>query len=908
MRKNNLKLLILLLLLGSVSLSGSVAFAQVTQAQVQGFMKMPESQQKAIIGAMKGRSNSGQIKSFLSDNEGGGGDKGDNGGQGEVSLPNPETQLQKDITPKITPPSDADPLVSGDTILLRMTANDGEDSRIPESIIYTLDRTGSISLPSLGPIVISGLNIAQAEELISIEPALKGLTISIKRMPINGGLAPFGYDVFLESDQSFNSITALPAPDNYVVGPGDTVIIQLFGKENSEYELDVKRNGALSFPGIGPIQVAGIDFISLKKEIKSRVKRQFIGTQVSVTLGRLRSIRVFVLGEVMQAGSYTVSGLSTLTNALFASGGVKGIGSLRNIQLKRNGKVISNFDLYDLLLHGNTQSDKRLLPGDVIFVPPIGKTVGISGEILRPAIYELKNEKSINDLVKMAGGFSPEALLDNIQIKRIKKSGGRSLQTVDLTSSENGLVGLMDGDIVTILSQPDKLEKFVSLQGYVESPGDYSWFEGMRIRDLIPSFNMLLPGADKYYLVIKRQFQDKRGVELLDVNLMKVLSAHSDEENIPLNSKDEVYIFDSRNARTTVLEPWFNLISSQTSPGNPLKIVNIKGLLHHPDRYPLTENMKVSDLLRAAGGLTDNAYTLRAELTSYVVSEGERRELLRRDINLDRALAGDQSFDVQLKPYDELLVRRIPSWDEEGHIELLGEVEFPGTYSIGRGERLSDVIKRAGGLTDMGYAKGAVFVRESVRERESKHLKRMAMQLERDLAVVQAHGDEIGLDKGQTILEGKVLLEQVRSVEAMGRMVINLPTILEESGSYDVALQSSDLLYIPKRPDEVTVVGEVYHLTSHIYEQGVKRDEYVRLSGGITERGNKKAVYVVHANGSVSPPNKWYQKPVEIGPGDTIIVPVKVDRISKLKLFTDVSQIIYQLAVSAASLKVFNLL
>jgi len=243
-----------------------------------------------------------------------------------------------------------------------------------------------------------------------------------------------------------------------------------------------------------------------------------------------------------------------------------------------------------------------------------------------------------------------------------------------------------------------------------------------------------------------------------------------------------------------------------------------------------------------------------------------------------------------------------------GAYRTLGEVEFPGVYSIGRGERLSDVIKRAGGLTDMGYAKGAIFVRESVRERERQHLERMAMQLERDLAVVQAHGDEIGMDKGRAIIEGKVLLEQMRSVEAMGRMVINLPTILGETGSYDVALQSGDQLYVPKRPDEVTVVGEVYHLTSHIYEQGIKRDEYVRLSGGITERGNKKSVYVVHANGSVSPPERWYQKSVEIGPGDTIIVPVKIDRISKLKLFTDVSQIIYQLAVSAASLKVFNLL
>ena len=184
----------------------------------------------------------------------------------------------------------------------------------------------------------------------------------------------------------------------------------------------------------------------------------------------------------------------------------------------------------------------------------------------------------------------------------------------------------------------------------------------------------------------------------------------------------------------------------------------------------------------------------------------------------------------------------------------------------------------------------------------------MAMQLERDLAVVQSHGDEIGLEKGQTLLEGRVLLDQVRSIEAMGRMVINLPATLDEPATYDVALQGGDKLYIPKRPDEVTVVGEVYHLTSHLYEQGMKRNEYVRLSGGITERGNKKAVYVVHANGSVSPPEKWYQKPVEIGPGDTIIVPVKVDRISKLKLFTDVSQIIYQLAVSAASLKVFNLL
>ena len=278
---------------------------------------------------------------------------------------------------------------------------------------YRLDRAGAIDVPGLGVVPLAGLTALQATQRLAIEPFLRDFRIRLTLLPLepvgSDALRPFGYELFSGIPTTFAPVTDIPVPSEYVVGPGDRLEVQLIGNTRARHSLVVNRDGRIMFPELGPITVAGLRFEEARERIETRVSEQMIGTQATVSIGDLRSIRVYVLGEAEQPGSFTVSSLATITNAIFVSGGVKPIGSLRNIQLKRNGQVVKRLDLYDLLLNGDTSDNVRLQPGDVIFIPPVGSTVGVTGEIRRPAIYELKGESSVADLLHLGGGLTPEA-------------------------------------------------------------------------------------------------------------------------------------------------------------------------------------------------------------------------------------------------------------------------------------------------------------------------------------------------------------------------------------------------------------------------------------------------------------------------------------------------------------------
>lgn len=795
---------------------------------------------------------------------------------------------------------------AGDTLLLQMTPRpateaDGAEQRFPDKRIFVLDDTGGMAIPNFGRIILAGLTEAQAAERITAEPAFRDYKVVVKLLPVERELKSFGYDLFQGGADSFAPVTDIPIPDDYVIGPGDTVAVQLFGKENAQYDLVITRDGELLFPGIGPIPVAGMTFSQLQQEIHDRVQKQLIGVQASVTLGRLRSIRIFVLGDVERPGSYTVSGLSTLTNALFASGGVRTIGSLRNIQLKRQGKVEARMDLYDLLLRGDTRSDARLLPGDVIFVPPVGLTAGITGGVLRPAIYELKDEKTIDDLIAMAGGLSPDAYPQGVQIERILRNSERSQIDIDLTRKGAGDTSLQDGDVVRIHTVLEQMNHIVTLSGHVQRPGTYQWQADMRLTDLIPSISQTLPGVDGRYVLIKREDPVERTFELLGANLMAALEDPHGYKDPPLRPHDEVIVFDIHGDRSAVIDPLLNQVRAQSAPDSPVREVSIHGMVHHPGVYPLSPRMKISDLLAAAGGLMDRAYILNAELTRFAVVDGKYREQSLTTVNLEKVF-NHRDEDIALQAYDKVIVRRIPNWQDEGSIQILGEVRFPGEYPVKRGEKLSDVIERAGGVTGEAYPDGAVFLRESIRQREQEELDRLSMQLEQDLALIKNTNDD-----RQAVRQSEVLLGQMRSAEAVGRMVIDLDAILEHEEGFDVTLQDGDRLYIPPKPEVVTVIGEVHYPTSHIYNGRNTLKKYIKLSGGLTDNANKKAIYVIHVDGSVTPAPRWFSSGLDLGPGDTIVIPPKVERLTKLQLYTDISQVLYQLAVTAASLKVLNI-
>lgn len=722
-------------------------------------------------------------------------------------------------------------------------------------------------------------------------------------------LEPFGYDLFAGVPTTFAPATDIPVETDYVMGPGDTVKIQLFGKQPAEYSLVVSREGQLHFPRLGPLTVAGLTFGDMRAMIQEHISKQLIGEQAVITLGALRSIRVFVLGDANRPGSYTVSALSTLTNALFVSGGVKPIGSLRNIQLKRRGKVISRLDLYDLLLRGDTRGDARLQPGDVIFVPPVGKTVGVAGQVRRPAIYELKGERSIEQVLALAGGLLPTAYPQATQIERIDKDGDRTLVDVDISKPRGLRADLQSGDTLRVYSILEKMEDIVLLSGHVQRPGGYQWRPGMRVSDLIPSIQKdLLPRPDLDYALIRRVVPPDQHVEALSVRLGEAILHPQSAADIALHSRDELMVFDTTVDRTPLVGQLVDTLEQQASFRTPAKVVKVGGLVRHPGEYPLEAGMRVSDLLRAGGGLAEAAYALGAELTRYEVVNGSYREVAHVPVDLKKILAGDAGADVALDPHDDLHIKRLPEWAKAVTVEVRGEVRFPGVYPISRGEQLSKLVERAGGLTDMAFPDGAIFLRKELQARERQRIQEMSRRLEADLASLSLKLAQEGGGKAESLGIVRQLGDQLRGIEPTGRLVINLPKLIEDTrdgrrSDYDVTLTDGDRLYVPPITQEVTVTGEVFYPTSHLYTRGYDRDQYVNMSGGLTGKADAKRVYVIRADGSVATGKSWFgaKKSEKIQPGDTIVVPLDVERIRPLTLWTNVSQIIYQLAIAAAS-------
>ena len=772
------------------------------------------------------------------------------------------------------------------------------------------DQESESQAPITQPPVISPRAVAQPS-FQSTESSdgegIPGLTESKRAEAARPELKPFGYDLFAGEPSTFAPATDIPIPVDYIIGPGDTIEVQLFGNENAQYNLVVTRDGILNFPKIGPISVVGLEFSELRQSLQLQISEQLIGVKASITMGPLRSIRVFVLGDAYRPGSYTVSALSTMTNALFVSGGINTIGSLRNVQLKRNGRLVSTIDLYDLLLKGDTSGDARLQPGDVIFIPPLGKTVGVDGEVRRPAIYELKGESSVNEVISLAGGLLPTAYPQASQIERINEYRQRTVIDVDLATPAGMSVVVRADDTVRIYSVLEKREDIVLLSGHVHRSGSFQWHNGMRLTDLIPSVRDLRPQADLRYVMIRRETEDALQMLALSANLESALTSPGTEVNILLRPRDQVTVFDLSADRSSVIAPVIDELRQQASQNTPSQIVAIGGRVRAPGFYPLEEGMRISDLLRAGGHLDEAAYALDAELTRYEIQEGRFRETALIEVNLARVLSGDAISDFVLEPHDILNIKEIPLWRDLEQVEVVGEVRFPGTYPIRRGERLSSVIERAGGLTDLAFAQGAIFLREELRRREQEQLRELLARLEGEVSAanISPGGDE------STQAARTSLLRQVRQTRPTGRLVIDLPVILAGAfdTSADVILANSDRLLIPKESQTVTVIGEVQYPTSHIFEPNVDRNDYIDKSGGTTSEADKKRIYVVRSDGSVEPASgsMFFRNRGggDIYPGDTIVVPFDADRYNKLNLWTSVTTIIYNIGVAAAAVASF---
>ena len=738
----------------------------------------------------------------------------------------------------------------------------------------------------------------------------------------------YGMALFDREVSTFAPTDDASVPDNYRMGAGDNLVVQLFGTETDQYDLQVARDGQISVPKLGPITIAGLTYEDARDLIQSRVAAQLLGAQATVSMGRLRAINIFMAGEVVVPGAYSVSALTTVTQALFQAGGVGDIGSLRNIQVKRNGATVNAFDVYQLLLKGDASGDLRLQSGDVVFVPPHAGIVTVKGAVKRPMIYEFLGGESIADAVAMAGGLSQDAYDSAIAV--VSKAVGKSLpgaKNIDLNDSKDANVQLRNGDQIRVPESTDNLQNAVTLEGAVVRPGVYGWIMGQRISDVIASISSdLKPYADLRYALIVRQKNEQLDIEVLPLNLIAALSDVYSDENILTAPRDKIVVFGLPSVsdissldtdadadadavadadaemtsvqRLALLEPIIEKLKSQARNGEPVQIASISGAVKAPGDYPLGSQDTIATLVAAAGGLKDSVYLESAELRSLYLGQNGQMSSRYRDVNLSVELA---SSSLALQSRDHLFVRELPEWNPTSAVTLEGEVRFPGEYRIRKLETLADVIKRAGGLTSSASRDGAVFTRDSIAELEATRSKQFAQSIIRDFASSQLTKE----DNTIGIAEVQVIAEILENFEGAGRLLVDIEAAMSGDALANIVLEDGDALSIPTQVSTVTVVGEIRRPGTHAFQSGLDLNDYLGLSAGMTARADDKEVYIVKANGSVLRPAKSLFRFAggngALRPGDTIVVPVDAGYTDNLTLWREVTQVIFNSTAGLAS-------
>ncbi|MFQ5543335.1 MAG: SLBB domain-containing protein [Nitrospiria bacterium] len=841
------------------------------------------------------------------------------------------------------------------------------------------------------------LPLLPEDPLSPFEAMLRGKDLTSISMEID----QFGYDLFEQPPMRFESVDLVPVGPDYLLGPGDEILLSIWGKVNASHRATLDREGKVFLPQMGVLHLSGMTFAEAKTFLKKELSRYFKRSEVNmnVSMGSLRSIRVFVVGKARRPGSYTLSSLSTLINALFASGGPGKTGTMRNIQVKRKGETIVHFDLYDFLLHGEKGDDIRLMPEDVIFIPTVGPLVGIAGIVKSPAIYEMKGNTSLQDLIKMAGGISASAYLQQVQIERVFENKSKIILDLDLksksrpkekTSKSNFL--LKDGDVVKVFSVDAKVTNSVFLKGNVVRPGQYAWKEGMRIRDLIGNIEDLLPESLLKFALIERIAAPDHHKEYLSIALGRLLLENDESQNIVLQPDDTIVVFNRWDLaeRKTVslfgavnrpgnyeyrqnmkLSDLFTLSGGMERPEHPesylpegmiirkippdfheekipfnlikaillqdenadlllepldevrifdkwdfsqKKEIHITGAVNHPGTYRWAQNMRIKDLINIAGGTKNYTFLEEAELTR-ISPTPIGPKIARKTINLRKAIAGDLQSNILLHEDDYLSVQTVPEWERYRTVKIEGEVRFPGTYTSKKGERLSSLIERAGGFTENAFLKGSVFTRESVQTLQQMRINQSIDRLEQQLLSQSATTIEAALtpeavaQHQASIGQRKALLAKLRTAKAIGRVAITLDQLESFADTQsDLVLEEGDHLSIPERPQQVQVIGAVYNQNAFIYDQKATVSQYLKISGGMTQDADPKALYVLKVDGTAIS-RKMMRRfwgnglmSLRLDPGDTIVVPESIEKIAWLREVKDFTQILYQMAVTAGVL------
>jgi len=731
-------------------------------------------------------------------------------------------------------------------------------------------------------------------------------------------LFPFGYNVFNSPNSRKGHEDHLRAdnhfaiPSDYKIGPGDLLEIQLYGQEEAQYSLSIGRNGILQLPRVGPLNILekGNSFQALKSLINEKVKEKLgEGVGVSVTLGELRQIKVFLAGEFNQPGLKIITAGTSVFNLLLECGGINEISSLRSLSLRREGMPVQTIDLYDLLLKGE-RSSAILEDGDVMFMPTVKNRVWIGGEVMRPAIYEISNRVTLTDVIELSGGFSDRAMTSSISLQRVSDQGDYvSLKSLDFNKDTEFLV--TNGDRLEIFRVSDSSMKAITLEGEVELAKKYEWRKGVRISDIIKSQSAYTAQADLNYALIRRENSQGK-ISILSFSPNRVLSEPGSDEDLILLAMDKLIILSSTesNKREREIRPLLEELRYEGKPGRGVPSVRVSGMVHFPGEYPYTPDMTISDLLVAGGGMTGSAYTLSSELSRQSVDLNTSTPTASiSHYSLD-SLLSDKTLDMPLRSKDILSIKPIPSWSENNSIEILGEVRFPGTYTFQKNETLKSIFERAGGFTQSAFPEGAVFTRQNLIKREEEQKERLIAQLETDLANIS-----LAAGSGETAVKAKSvsdsLLSRLRSSKSMGRLVLDLNDQVSKSKENSIVVRNGDRLYVPSIPYEVSVIGEVQFATSHLFDSKLDLQDYIQRSGGFTANADKARVFAVKADGSVLTKGNssgWFKSSnsrQDLEPGDVIVVPINLEKGRWMETLTSSTQIVYQLAVAAAAVNSF---
>lgn len=791
-------------------------------------------------------------------------------------------------------------------------------------------------LPSEGNALL--LELLQSQQALPLDPRDRLEFQDFVLQSTGRDLPVFGANLFRGIPSTFAPVDNIPVTPDYLVGPGDEILIRAWGQISVDYSAFVDRNGTISVPKVGVINVSGIRYQDLTGVLKTAFGRVFRSFELTATLGQLRSIQIFVVGQARRPGTYTVSSLSSLVTALFAVGGPSAKGSMRGIQLKRGNAVVTELDLYELLVSGNKSRDIALLPGDVIYFPPVGELVAVTGSVNVAAVFELKGAAPLSDLIRWAGGLATTAQGQKVTVERIDQRKVRTVEEFSLDPA--GLArNVRDGDLVTVYALTPRFDNAVTLRGNVAQPGRFPWREGMRIKDLIPSREALIsrdywltqgqlvgmdPNVSRIFReqeplgirlgvtdLIERPLREDRDRDVTVGDAIRRRQIERDALRIAINERDPARIGE-RDAN----RPGGDANRPPFDEQNPARAARDRRLIEAGiDRNRLLNQITPS-LKEVNWDYAVIERLSRSDLTTALVP-----------FNLGKAvLESDPQQNLLLQPGDVVTIfsredLQVSLSKQTKFIRLEGELASPGVYQVQPGETLRQLVARVGGLAQSAYLFGAEFTRESTRIQQQKNLTEALNRLEQD---VQRSGstraqnvlsaEDAATIKQQTDSQ-QALITRLRQVRSTGRIVLEVPEDAQLKDLPDLPLEDGDRFFVPSPPSMVNVFGSVFSENSFIFNREKRVTDYLAQAGGPTRFADQSSIYVLRADGSVVSKRQSgflfglvssNLDSQRLMPGDSVVVPEELDRTTTVRLLRDFSQIFYQFGLGAAAIKVLK--